>query len=253
MTPDAHCHLDQLEDPEAALREAEAAGTAPILAVSMDAASAEATLGLRDRHPGLVLAGVGLHPSRVAEMTAAEQERELGRLESLAASADFIGEIGLDFRDAGTAGMQERQREALARQLEWAAARRLPINMHSRRADREVLESAIAYRRRSGCGALLHWFTHSRKLARLAAEAGLFISPGPSVLIDPPTCEVARAIADPALLVETDAPVVYGREGAASPGWAPRVLARLAELREVSRADLEKVVADNLDRYLGRS
>jgi TatD DNase family protein len=251
VIPDAHCHLDQVPDPGRAIDEAAAAGVRPILAVSMDAAAAERILELRERHPGSVLAGVGLHPSRIAEIPADEQERELRRLESLVAGADFVGEIGLDYKDATSEALQARQRDALARQLEWAATWGRAVNLHSRRADRLVLEAAIAFRERTGRGAVMHWFTHSKKLARLCAAHGIFISAGPSVLVDPRTRDVAAAIDGSILLVETDAPVVYGAEGAARPAWARRVLENLAQARQVSVAALELLVGENIKRFFG--
>jgi len=252
MIPDAHCHLDQLKDPGRAVEEAAAAGVGPVLAVAMDAASAETILALRARRPGEVLAGVGLHPSRVPELSPQELERELRRLEALLDDADVVGEIGLDYKDATTEQTQARQREALARQMDWAAARRLPVNLHSRRADREVLDAAIGFREKTGLGAVMHWFTHSTKLARRCAASGVFISPGPSVLVDPKTRDVAAAIDASILLVETDAPVVYGDEGAARPAWARRVLERLARARGVDPAVLEEIVERNFGTYLTR-
>lgn len=64
-----------------------------------------------------------------------------------------------------------------------AAACGLPVNLHARRAEREVLAAAIAFRERTGLGTLMHWFTNSKTLARKGAEAGIFISVGPSVMI----------------------------------------------------------------------
>ena len=252
VIPDAHCHLDQIPDPDRAAEEAAEAGVAPILAVSMDAPAAEAILGLRERHPRLVLAGIGLHPSRVAEVSPAEQERQLRGLEGLLPQADFSGEIGLDYKDALTETDRARQREALDLQLGWAARRGLPVNLHSRRADRDVLNVAIDFHERTGLGCLMHWFTHSRKLARLCVERGIFISPGPSILIDPRTAVVARAIGESILLLETDSPVRYGAEGVARPAWTARVLAHLARLRGTGVETLGRLVCGNLERYLGR-
>lgn len=253
MIPDAHCHLDQIPGPAECLAEADEAGVGPILAVSMDASSAESILGLRERHrTNHVLAGIGLHPSRVPDMDPAQQERELRRLEALLPHADFIGEIGLDYKDALSELDRGRQREVLGRQLAWAEERRLPVNLHSRRADREVLGAAIAFRQRTGLGVVMHWFTGSAKLARICGENEIFISPGPSVLIDPGPADVARSLMDAILLIETDSPVTYGEEGSARPSWAARVLARLAELRGVPQETLARTVRANLDRYMGR-
>jgi TatD DNase family protein len=250
VIPDCHCHLDQIEEPGRAVAEAAAAGVGPILAVSMDAASAEKTLALRDQLHGQVLAGVGLHPSRIPELSDDEAERELRRLEALLPEADFVGEIGLDYKDAVTERDRARQGEALARQLGWAEASRLAVNLHSRRADREVLSAAAGFRARSGLGALMHWFTHSRKLARVCADGGIFISPGPSILGDLRTAEVAAAIDPVCLLLETDSPVVYGELGSARPEFAVRVFARLAELHNTNPETLAERIRSNLDRYL---
>lgn len=252
MIPDAHCHLDQVPDPLVALDTALAAGVGPILAVSMDAVAAESILALKVRHRGQVLAGIGLHPSRVTELDSAGQEWQLRQLEICLGEADFVGEIGLDFKDALTDIDRDRQRDAFERQLAWAADRRLAVNCHSRRADRAVLEATIEFRRKTGLGVLMHWFTHSTKLARTCAQEGIFISPGPSVLIDPRTAEVARRIEKEILLLETDSPVVYGDLGSARPSWAARVMTRLAGIRECEEAVLSETLRTNLNRYMGR-
>ena len=251
MIPDAHCHLDQIPDVERALEEALGAGVGPIVAVAMDADSAEATLRLRDRYREHLLAGVGLHPSRVVELSEDETVGHLDRLEQLVPQADLVGEIGLDFKDARDARARARQQVAFDRQLAWASDRRLPVNLHSRRADREVLEAAAGFHERTGLGCLLHWFTHSAKLARACGQKGLFISPGPSILIDPRTAEVCEAIDPAGLLVETDSPVAYGSEGAARPAWARRVFERLAKVRGEHEDDLARDLERNWRAYLG--
>ncbi len=253
MTGDAHCHLSLLRDPDEAVYEGLAAGVSPILAVSMDADEAEAVLALRDRHRGAVLAGAGLHPSRIVELSVEQQREHLLRIEGIAEGADFIGEIGLDYKDAREEPQRARQWEALERLLDVAAGRRLPVNLHTRRADREVMEAAMAFHEKTGLGALMHWFTHSSKLARSCAERGIFISAGPSVLVSERTAAVARCIDASILLVETDTPVEYGTLGPARPAWAARVLRRLAELRQTDVALLSESVRRNLANYLERS
>lgn len=262
MIGDAHCHLSLLQDAVAAAEEALARGVSPILAVSMDADEAEAVLRLRETCGAQVLAGAGLHPSRVVELDEAGVRDHLARLANLSEEADFIGEIGLDFRDAVTAAQQDRQREVLAELLALAMRRKLPVNLHTRRADREVMEAAISFRRQSGLGAVMHWFTRSSRLARSCGEAGVFISVGPSVLPGPPdgggdaptpTQRVASVIDTACLLVETDAPVSYGPLGAARPAWARDVADALSSLRGTDHGETDRMLADNLRRYLGRS
>jgi len=228
--PDAHCHLVDLDDPDACLAEAAQAGVGPIAAVSMSPAETAKVLALRDTADGRVLAGAGIHPSRVPRLDDAALAEEIEQVESLAKECDFIGEIGLDFKDASDETQRQRQRALLDRMLDLAARLRLPVNLHTRRADRELLERAESFTRSTGLGAVLHWFTHSRPLAQRCGEAGIWISVGPSVLTDPAQAEVARAIAADFLLVETDSPVSYAGR-AARPVWAREVASRLASLR----------------------
>jgi TatD DNase family protein len=249
-TADAHCHLADLADPDAAIAEAAGIGVAPILAVAMGPADGARVLDLKRRHPGIVLAGAGLHPSRVAGITDEEASAELALVAERAGGADFIGEIGLDYRDAPGAEDQRRQREILDRLLDIAEHARLPVNMHTRRADRELVGIAASFTSRTGLSALLHWFTHSRGLARKCGEAGIFISAGPSIEIDPEQARVAAVIAPEFLLVETDSPVEYAGR-AASPAWASRVSVALAAVRGADPASLRERLAANLGRYLG--
>jgi TatD DNase family protein len=125
------------------------------------------------------------------------------------------------------------------------------VNLHTRRADSDLIAVAAAFTRRTGIPGLLHWFTHSRRLARRGTEAGLFISVGPSILLDPRQAEVAAEI-DPAfLLVETDSPVAYGGVPA-RPGWAVRVADALAHARGEEPDRVRARLAANLIRFLGR-
>ncbi len=246
---DAHCHLADLQDPEEALERARAAGVGPVVAVSMGPHDARRVLELRLSHTNMVRAGVGLHPSRVPALSDEALREELSLAARRAPGADLIGEIGLDYKDATEPSQQRRQREVLEAMLDLAARFRRPVNLHTRRADRDLMDAAVSFTRRTGLPALLHWFTHSSKLARVCGEAGLFISAGPSILADARQAEVARAIHPDFLLVETDAPVAYAGEEA-SPAWAVRVMSRLAEVRAEDPAALAERVAANLGRYL---
>ncbi len=249
MLADSHCHLDELPDPDAAVAAARAAGVERIVAVAQDLRSMQAVLRLRDRHPRTVLAALGIHPQRIPAMTEAELGAAFGFLERHLPEAAELGEVGLDHKWATSADEQDRQRRWLDRQLELAAACGKPINLHSRRALRATMEIAIAFQERHGLPAQLHWFTQSRKLVRLANEAGVMVSVGPSILDDERALAVACTVADDCLLLETDAPVPFGGESA-QPSWIPRVRDRLASARGIEPAALASTVAANLARLL---
>ena len=250
MLIDTHCHLDQLPDPAAALEEAAAQGVTQVVAVSESAASMQAVLALKQTHPGTVLAGLGLHPAWITQQPRETVEAGLEYLASHLPAADELAEVGLDHKWAETPQQRQFQEEVLDRQLALAAASARPANLHSRRCQRQVMERAIAFHRETGLHAQLHWFTHSRKLVHLCNDAGIYVSVGPMVLGDSQTQEVARAIADPLLLIETDAPVPIGHQPN-QPARARAVAEKLAALRGRPWEEIAALTTANFRRYLG--
>jgi len=246
---DTHCHLDELDDPDRAVAEAVAAGVSQLVAVTQDLDSMRAALDLKQRHPETVLAGLGIHPAVVVQTPRDAIEAGLQYLTDNLAQADELAEVGLDYKWAQDAAQQSLQDEVLERQLALAADLGKPISLHSRRSQRQVMERAVAYRRDTGLHAQLHWFTQSRKLIRICNDEGVFVSVGPTVIDDPQTQKVALTIADPLLLLETDAPIPIG----GIPGHPSRtreVAEKLAELKGVSLAALAELTTGNFRRFL---
>lgn len=249
MLIDTHCHLDQLPDPAAALAQAAAQGVTQVVALSESAASMSAVLTLAQAHPGAVVAGLGLHPAWISQQPPEAVEAGLLFLAEHLPRAQVLGEVGLDHQWATTPQQQAFQEEILGRQLALAAAAAKPANLHSRRCPRQVMERAIAFVKQTGLNAQLHWFTHSRKLIHQCNEAGIYVSVGPMVLEDPQTQEVALAIADDLLLLETDAPVPIGGQPN-QPSRTRAVAEKLAALKNRSLEDLAVLTTANFRRYL---
>ena len=250
MLIDSHCHLDQLADPGAALAEAGRAGVERIVAVSEGAETMPAVLALKEQYADKVLAGLGLHPAWVTRAAVEEVEAGLAFIEEHLAEADVLGEAGLDFKWAAGDEQQAYQRDILARQFELAERYGKPVNLHSRRAQRQTMEQAIDYRRRTGLNAQLHWFTQSKKLVRICNDEGLYVSVGPTAIADPQTQTLALEIDRELLLLETDAPVPIGGV-AGHPARAAEVAAKLGELMGLSGAEVAALTAANAERYLG--
>ena len=163
---DAHCHLYGLSNAKDAIVRARDAGVIKVVVVSENLETMEQTLRLRDDFPEFVLPGLGIHPVDVLHASQDEWEKAFSFLKIHANEATCIGEIGLDYRHATTEEQKEKQREALHAQMQVAAENHLPINLHSRRALRQTMQEAIAFHRKTGLPALLHWFAHSWKLLR---------------------------------------------------------------------------------------
>lgn len=248
---DAHCHLDSLDEPDEAVWEARAAGVGRILAVSETREGMERVLALKERHPDTVLAGLGLHPAHFSSLSREDVEDALFFIEKNIHKADALGEIGRDYRHAVTTEEREYQEWILSKHLELGGRFGKPVNLHSRRAQREVLNDAVRYKKETGNHALLHWFTASRKLIKVCAAEGIFISVGPSLIFSEETAKVAKEIPLSLLLLETDSPVPCCGIPA-QPAWVERVAERSAEVFGVSREEIAGITWENFSRYLGR-
>ena len=71
------------------------------------------------------------------------------------------------------------------------------------------MEVAIAFHRKTGLSALLHWFAHSQKLLKRTNEENIFVSVGPSILFSDEALNCAFTIDPKLILIETDTPVPF--------------------------------------------
>ncbi|HET8629784.1 MAG TPA: TatD family hydrolase, partial [Thermomicrobiales bacterium] len=141
---DTHAHLDDPAfdvDRDAVVDRAREAGVAAIVNVGYDEARWASTLHLAGRHAA-VYAALGVHPHEAAAWDAAlggRLRRALG-----AAKVVALGEIGLDFyRDYAP---REAQRAAFTAQLALARELDLPVVLHSRAAEDEVVAALAEHR-----------------------------------------------------------------------------------------------------------
>lgn len=200
---DTHAHLDDPAfdaDRDAVLARAREAGVGAIVNVGYDEARWASTLALAGRQPE-VYAALGVHPHEAADWDAAlggRLRRALG-----AAKVVALGEIGLDFyRDYAP---REAQRVAFTAQLALARELGLPVVIHSRAAEDEVVATLAEHGTARG---VLHSFSGAAETARRALDLGLHVSlTGP---VSYPKAEhqrdLARLIPPDRLLLETDCP-----------------------------------------------
>jgi len=200
---DTHCHIDLPafdEDREAVLSRALAKGVHAMVVVGHNPERWRTTARLQGQCPFLVRT-VGLHPNDASQWTVDVEkalEAELQRGDAVA-----VGETGLDFfRDSAPPDLQRAAFEAqigLAKQLD------LPIVIHQRAAETEVLEMVRSLGPVRG---VLHCFSGDEAFANACLEAGLMLGVG-GVATYPKSDAIRAALAVAPLdniVVETDAP-----------------------------------------------
>jgi TatD DNase family protein len=241
------------EDRDDVIVRAREAGVTSIVSVGIDLDSSRQAICLAETYAG-VKATVGYHPHSVAQVT----EADVTGLTPLAGhpAVVAIGEIGLDFYR--NYSPREAQLRVFVWQLELAVSLDLPVVVHSRQAEREIISRLQAWTsrhqdwRRRPRG-VIHCFNGDWAAARRYLEMGFFISlgayigyPASSKMYD-----VIRRIPPDKLVVETDSPFLppqsqRGRRN--EPSYLPQVVAVLAKIRRVSPETVAAEITHNAHR-----
>lgn len=217
MFTDSHAHLVSHHfsgEEEAVLARAVDAGISRIVTIGTDLGNSRAGLEFCRQNPA-VRATVGIHPTHVTEVTAAdwlEQLREMAGDPACAA----IGETGLDFYHPAPEGWSwdeyvRRQEEFFAAQLELAASCGKNIVVHQRdrtgtacwQRIREMVEPWNGRLR-----AVFHCWLHPWDEAREMVEQGHLISfTGIATYRNAPVVsECAASAPSGTFMLETDSP-----------------------------------------------
>ncbi len=251
---DSHAHLEmEAFDPdrEEVLARAREAGVETILSLAMvdESDSYRKAFPLIEAHENLVTA-VGCHPhdAKIFDERGGEDF-----LKALASRPRLvaIGEIGLDYHY--NMSPPEVQRDVFRRQIRVARELSLPVIVHHREAESDlvkVLEEETA----SEIGGILHSFTADLKTAERALEMGFLLSFSGILTFKnaAPLRDVARRLPLDRLLVESDCPYLApvphrGRRN--EPLFVRDTLRCLAEVKGLPPEEVERATDMNFRRF----
>jgi TatD DNase family protein len=248
---DSHCHIDLPvfdEDREATIKRALDAGIHAIIAIGHNPERWRTTGSLASQYP-FILRTAGLHPNDASIWTADLYDRldaELATGEPLA-----VGETGLDyFRDSAPA---ELQREAFASHIALARKYNLPIVIHQRAAEADVLDVLGSEGPVRG---VLHCFSGDERFAKACLEMGLLLGIG-GVATYPRSDDVRTALAAvsvDAVILETDAPYLAPQPWRGKRNEPVYVLAaaeQLATIHGVAVSEIAKRTTENAIKLFG--
>ncbi|MBZ0093518.1 MAG: TatD family hydrolase [Sulfuricellaceae bacterium] len=251
MLIDTHCHLDAAEfdaDRDAVAQRAVAAGVERIVVPAISRANFAAVLDTCARYP-CCRPALGLHPMLVAEHSEADLQDLRAAIEAHRPLA--VGEIGLDLfvPDADAA----RQAFFFAEQLKIARDYDLPVLLHIRRAQDQVLKHV---RRIPVKGGIAHAFNGSRQQADEFIKLGFKLGFGGAMTYPRATRLRALAAELPleAIVLETDAPdipPVFAARQRNSPEYLAQIAETLAGLRGLTLAEIALATGRNAQAVLG--
>lgn len=254
MIFDTHCHLNAKElykNHEKYIISAKNEGVAAFLVVGYDYLSSKIAVELAEKFD-FIYAAVGYHPVDVLKAKASELEKTFDLLKHPKVVA--LGEIGLDYHWIEDASEREKQKEFFIRQIELANENDLPIIIHNRDAANDTYQ--ILKEHKVNKGGIMHCYSGSPEMAIELIRLGFYISMGGPVTFKNARVpkEVVKAIPLDKLLVETDCPYLAPhplRGTLNEPKNIVYTVKEIAELREKSIEEIEKITFNNAKKILG--
>jgi TatD DNase family protein len=230
---DSHCHLDIFPDP---IRTLDDAPNTIVIAVS-ELPSRYRLLSARFRRDRRVRVALGLHPLRAATAGPLEE----GQLIRQLATAEYVGEVGLDFSKHGR-DSKDAQLRIFDRLLAEPVLKHKVVTVHSRGAERVTIERLSE----AGVVGVLHWYTGPPTLVDQALAAGLYFSVNPAMLRTEKGQQTIASLPRERVLTESDGPFAKIRGHNAAPSDMPSVIAHLARTWGAKPDDVRRAVHDNL-------
>ncbi len=254
---DTHCHLDAPEfegKEEQIVANAQQCGVQRIIVPAVCRENFEQVKQL-GKWGGYAL---GIHPLYVPTANEADLQVLRVAVEQSMHDARFvaIGEIGLDYfvPELCTPQMREKQTHFYREQLRIAKETGLPVLLHVRRSVDHILKNL---RQISVRGGIAHAFNGSGQQAGMLIKLGFKLGFG-GAMTYPRALQIRRLASKlplSSIVLETDAPDMaphWIRRECNSPEQLPKIAAVLAELRNISLAELASVTTANTCAVLPR-
>jgi len=249
---DTHCHLDGeefREDLDAVVIRAQEAGVAAIGIPGIDLKSCQTVIDLCHRYPGYCYPMLGLHPEEVRS----DWREVLTVIYPVVRETIAIGEVGLDFY--WSREFEQEQLEAFEQQVRWSVELQLPLMIHCRKAQNEMVSILKRYKNDLP-GGVFHCFTGNELEAKELLQFERFVLGIGGVLTFKKSHlpEVLPAVVPlDRIVLETDAPYmapVPMRGQRNEPAFMAHVLHKLAEAYGVSEEEVAEKTTQNCKKVL---
>lgn len=254
---DSHAHIDfpvYADDREAMMARMNDVGVSDVICIGTTLMHADSPRRLAESADNIWFT-VGVHPNH------ADEEERYDDADAMRELADHkrcvgIGEAGLDYFHKRADLL--RQRRSFLTQLEVASDLDLPIVIHSRDADDDMIEILHDSAQNMPITGVMHCFSSGAKLAEKALEIGFYISLSGILTFKTSDWlrDIVKDIPLDRLLVETDAPFLspepVRKIKRNEPSHVVHTLACLAEIKDIGAQELADITADNTRKLFHR-
>ncbi len=251
MLIDSHCHLDfdaLSNDIDGVLSRMEIANIGACVTISTRVEQFDKISAIAEKYAN-VYCSIGTHPHN------AHEELHIHTKDLIELSSHqkcvAIGEAGLDYHYDNSP--REAQKTGFLRHVAAARETGLPLVIHSRSADEDMIEILQSEMGKGAFPFILHCFSSGKKLAEVGLELGGYLSFSGIITFKnaKEIHEVAKTAPKDRILVETDAPYlapVPHRGKTNEPAYVRYTAQELANLRGVSLEEIAEITSGNFTR-----
>ena len=224
-------------------------GISKIFLPNINEESISPMMAVANDYPGVCFPMMGLHPEDVRD----DWSVVLDRMEPLLDGMIAVGETGLDFYWDST--FRKEQIESFERQICWARDKDLPLVVHMRKAEPELLD-AMERHKADGLRGVFHCFGGSIESARrMLKYEGFALGIGGVVTFkNSHLAETLKGVPLERLVLETDAPYltpVPYRGKRNEPFYVTYVASCLSNIYNVSLEEVNEVTNRSVARIFG--
>ncbi len=239
MIIDTHCHIDLYPNPEKILQECIKAN---LTVISMTNLPSHFEMGYPHfQSQKRIRIALGMHP-----LFANLHEKEFKLFLKNISKTSYIGEIGLDFSKEGYS-TKEIQIKTFTRILENIADQKKILSIHSRRAEKEVIELLDRYKIKS---AIFHWYSGPLHLIDKIADLGYYFSVNIAMTKSENGRKIIQRIPINKVLTETDGPFTKNNNVTSKPIDVKNLHQYLSNVWEISSYEVEKVIGRNFSNLV---
>lgn len=257
MFIDTHIHLDGeefVEDLDEVVSRAKEAGAEKLFVPGINLGSVKTVAELCEKYRGFCYPMIGLHPEDVNE----DWESVLREMETHMQDAPWIaiGEVGLDFY--WSREFEKEQIEVFDRQVQWALKYDLPLMVHCRTAQNELLAVLKKYADNPKLRGVFHCFTGNEQEAqRYLAYSNWMLGIGGVLTFKksklPDT--LRNVVPLSRIVLETDAPYMApvphrGKRNESS--FIPYIIDTLAEVYSTSPDNIAEATTQNAKKVFNQ-
>ena len=246
MIIDVHCHLDLCKGIDKVIDRAKKARVIKIIANGIDFDSNRKCIALAKKYD-IVECALGIYPKDKLE----EECKEMGRkwidfdvdkeIEWIRKQKPVaIGEIGMDFKGEAD---KIKQYEIFKKMIKLAKELDIPVIVHSRKAEKEVIEVLEEEKAKK---VVMHCFSGKKKLVERIAKNKWMFSIPTNVVRTEQFQDIVKNVDINQLLCETDAPYLSPfKDKKNESSYVVESYKKIAEIKGMTLEEVEKNVFMN--------